>query len=97
VVPVKGCSSVQDRKENEICAGVMEGGRDSCQGDSGGPLLCSVPHEPAHWFAAGIVSHGQGCGRPRETGAYTRVSNYVDWIHDVMDGHEEGRLLDLTP
>ena len=29
---------------------------------------------------AGIVSHGEGCARPGEPGAYTRISLFLDWI-----------------
>ena len=35
------------------------------------------------WFAAGIVSHGEGCARRDEPGVYTRVSRFVNWIDDT--------------
>lgn len=50
------------------------------QGDSGGPLLCRNPMNSQQWYVAGIVSHGDGCGRESEPGVYTRVSIFVKWI-----------------
>lgn len=50
------------------------------QGDSGGPLLCKNPLNSQQWYIAGIVSHGDGCGRKDEPGVYTRVSLFVKWI-----------------
>ncbi|KAL0275641.1 UNVERIFIED_CONTAM: hypothetical protein PYX00_003439 [Menopon gallinae] len=72
------CRHIEDLAGDEICAGVAEGGKDTCQGDSGGPLLCKDANSA--WYAAGIVSHGEGCARPGEPGAYTRVSLFMDWI-----------------
>ncbi|KAL0155171.1 hypothetical protein M9458_049434, partial [Cirrhinus mrigala] len=63
--------------ENMMCAGLLQGGKDTCQGDSGGPMVskhCSV------WVQAGIISRGHDCGQPSEPGVYTRVSRYQQWI-----------------
>ncbi|XP_058487292.1 trypsin [Solea solea] len=59
---------------NMICAGSVNGGRDSCRGDSGGPLVCNGRVE-------GIVSWGIGCAYPFYPGVYTQVSNYLGWIY----------------
>lgn len=79
---LKNCKYKEDREGHEICAGLREGGKDACQGDSGGPFLCQNPNVANQWYLAGIVSHGEGCARPNEPGVYTRVSLYLQWIHD---------------
>lgn len=63
---------------NMFCAGYIEGKEDSCKGDSGGPLVTPFGNTI---FLLGIVSWGKGCARPGEYGIYTRVSNYLEWIH----------------
>ncbi|XP_067857500.1 enteropeptidase-like [Heptranchias perlo] len=68
-----------------ICAGFLEGGRDSCQGDSGGPLLCQDENSRA-WMLAGIVSFGQGCGRPNRLGVYARTTAFGNWIGEKING-----------
>ncbi|XP_066516250.1 coagulation factor VII [Hoplias malabaricus] len=66
---------------NMFCAGYFEGKQDSCKGDSGGPL---VTHYRNTTFLLGIVSWGKGCARPGHYGIYTRVSNYLEWIHKYI-------------
>ncbi|CAH2232285.1 jg25452 [Pararge aegeria aegeria] len=80
-IPIwENCKHEEDQSGKEICAGFMAGGKDACQGDSGGPLLCRNPMNTQQWYVAGIVSHGDGCGRKDEPGVYTRVSLFVPWI-----------------
>ncbi|XP_056287219.1 coagulation factor VII-like isoform X1 [Pseudoliparis swirei] len=65
--------------DNMFCAGYIEGREDSCKGDSGGPLVTKYKKTA---FLLGIVSWGKGCAQPGNYGIYTRVSNYLDWIHN---------------
>ena len=81
--------------ENMICAGDVNGVRDSCQGDSGGPLVARRPDGSLVQF--GIVSFGyapmmrgpgsKACAIPQAYGVYTRLSNYFDWIaRNIQEG-----------
>uniref|UniRef100_A0A1W7RJW9 Snake venom serine protease n=1 Tax=Agkistrodon contortrix contortrix TaxID=8713 RepID=A0A1W7RJW9_AGKCO len=64
-----------------LCAGILEGGKDSCKGDSGGPLICNGQFQ-------GIVSWGgDPCAQPREPGLYTKVFDYLHWIQSIIAGN----------
>ncbi|KAG5325724.1 TRY1 protein, partial [Pseudoatta argentina] len=71
------CPMPQVHKEKQLCAGVLEGGRDACQGDSGGPLLCNGTQ-------VGLVSWGEGCARPNTAGVYSRVDFYLQWLNETI-------------
>ncbi|XP_056399616.1 transmembrane protease serine 4 isoform X2 [Hyla sarda] len=64
-----------------MCAGRLSGGADTCQGDSGGPLVYLGDKS---WEQVGVVSWGDGCGRPGKVGVYTKVSSFLSWIYSIM-------------
>ncbi|KAH3746872.1 transmembrane protease serine 3-like [Dreissena polymorpha] len=67
---------------SNICAGATStGGQDACQGDSGGPLVCKRSNG---WVLTGVVSWGDGCGKARRPGVYTRVTSFLDWVRSHM-------------
>ena len=96
------CSAEAFDLQRQFCAMVDGGGRDSCQGmsnnfviyhssrvhlgDSGGPIHQWLND---HWEQVGIVSYGTGCAEPNNTGVYTRLAFYHDWIHDMIEQNEE--------
>ncbi|XP_034942335.1 serine protease snake [Chelonus insularis] len=67
-----------------LCAGIMEGGKDTCQGDSGGPLQ-RVLHTPYCMYSiVGVTSFGKFCAFKNSPAIYTQVSSYLDWIEHVV-------------
>jgi len=62
-----------------LCAGYVDGGKDSCMGDSGGPLV--LEDAPQVWHQVGTVSWGDGCAQSKSPGAYIRMTEVGQWIH----------------
>lgn len=72
--------------ERSICAGCVNGEKDSCTGDSGGPLM--MPH----WlddgklavYQIGIVSYGIACALENIAAIYTNVGYFMTWVRQVI-------------
>ncbi|WP_137813683.1 S1 family peptidase [Gandjariella thermophila] len=62
-----------------VCAGDPRGGRDACLGDSGGPMVVDGR-------LVGLVSWGEGCGRPGKPGVYARLATYHDDVAAQVNG-----------
>ncbi|EEB11552.1 tripsin, putative [Pediculus humanus corporis] len=72
---------IQVNKISNICTGSTKGHFSACSGDSGGPLVKVVNGTRK---VIGIVSWGRvpcGSGSPS---VYTKVSSFVNFIHDKM-------------
>ncbi len=84
IVSLTDCQAAMGRvvTENMLCAGNVEGGKDSCQGDSGGPLMVQGNRG---FQQVGIVSFGQGCAQPGKYGVYTRLSRFYTWIQSYIE------------
>ncbi|CRL05180.1 CLUMA_CG018056, isoform A [Clunio marinus] len=70
--------------DNQICAGILSGGRDTCQGDSGGPIQVVLGDNKCLSHIVGLTSFGIACGARNAPSVYTRVSSYLDWIEKIV-------------
>uniref|UniRef100_A0A4X2KK81 Chymotrypsin-like elastase family member 1 n=1 Tax=Vombatus ursinus TaxID=29139 RepID=A0A4X2KK81_VOMUR len=69
-------------KNTMVCAG-GDGVRSGCQGDSGGPLHCLVNGKYVVHGVTSFVS-SLGCNVIRKPTVFTRISNYISWINNVI-------------
>ncbi|XP_069721146.1 coagulation factor IX-like isoform X2 [Phaenicophaeus curvirostris] len=84
IVNMETCQRSTDRliTDNMFCAGYSTEVADACKGDSGGPFTVSYHNTR---FLLGVVSWGEGCAQRGKYGVYTRVSNYISWIKEVVE------------
>ncbi|XP_069679769.1 serine protease snake-like [Periplaneta americana] len=71
-------------KDEQLCSGVLEGGKDTCQGDSGGPLQVVLEKPYCMYSVVGVTSFGKFCGFKNSPAVYTRVSSYIAWIEGIV-------------
>ncbi|XP_011497272.1 PREDICTED: serine protease snake-like [Ceratosolen solmsi marchali] len=69
---------------NMICAGILDGGKDTCQGDSGGPLQRIINEPYCMYSLVGVTSFGKFCGFENSPAVYSKVSSYTDWIESIV-------------
>lgn len=48
-------------------------------------MVCEIPGSKDHYYQAGIVVGGIGCGQKDVPGFYADVSKYREWIDDKID------------
>jgi secreted trypsin-like serine protease len=76
-------------EESMLCAGFIEGGKDTCEGDSGGPLIV-FDSERRIWRQAGITSFGQAtCATKNFYGVYTRLKLFKAFISETICSAEQ--------
>ncbi|CAL1260800.1 unnamed protein product [Larinioides sclopetarius] len=78
----KQAGFVEDIPDIFICAGYVNGGKDSCEGDSGGPMV--LQESDGRWILAGVISWGIGCAMPNQPGVYTRITKFSEWINQII-------------
>lgn len=85
IVPFSDCKKPESigpqLHPSMFCAGLPDGSKDACQGDSGGPATLLLPEGV---YLAGLVSGGEGCGKPKKYGLYSRLAIHASWISEVM-------------
>lgn len=72
--------------EYMMCAGYLNGTKDTCQGDSGGPLFI---RENDQFTVIGMTSFGLGCASEGYPGIYTRISAYSSWVKSLLESNND--------
>ncbi|KRT81069.1 Trypsin [Oryctes borbonicus] len=67
-----------------LCAGILQGGKDTCQGDSGGPLTITKEDNQCIFYTVGITSFGRMCALENTPAIYTKVSEFIPWLQRIV-------------
>lgn len=90
LVSLSTCQHVYARDysliDSQLCAGLVEGGKDTCFGDSGGPLAV---FDGRQWQQVGITSFGgkasgPPCAGEEAYGIYSRVSSFIEFVDSYV-------------
>ncbi len=68
---------------SQLCAGQPDGSVDACQGDSGGPLTAA--RADGRLVLVGVVSYGEGCGKPEFPTVYTKLARYRKFLAKALE------------
>ena len=92
----RGCRS--QTGWGKLCAvssDASDGGGSACPGDSGSPLV-TWDERNGGWTLIGLLSNGaRSCFRGMPE-VYTKVADYLKWIHKTMEKHDRYDLRDNT-
>nr|XP_021482416.1 kallikrein-1-like [Meriones unguiculatus]XP_021482419.1 kallikrein-1 [Meriones unguiculatus] len=81
LLPNEDCAKAHLEKVTDLmlCAGEMEGGKDTCVGDSGGPLICDG-------VLQGVTSWGYTpCAVPDKPAIYTKLTQFTSWVQEAIN------------
>lgn len=56
---------------------------DEYLGDSGGPMVLQRESDK-RFQLGGVISWGIGCAESNQPGVYTRISEFRDWINQIL-------------
>ncbi|XP_078235825.1 transmembrane protease serine 5 [Pogona vitticeps] len=65
-----------------LCAHYVDRNTSTCKAERGVPLVCQQADVPR---LVGIGSREKGLKSPRLPGVYTKVVEFLDWIHHIME------------
>lgn len=71
-------------RQEQLCVGSQQDGKDTCQGDSGGPIQVVTDAGSCMYHIVGVTSLGISCGVGKAENIYTQVASYLDWIEDTV-------------
>lgn len=82
VLPDSSCQNIYHKwfyPNVMMCAGYLDGSKDTCSGDSGGPIFIYDDNHDATLI--GLTSFANaGCGRPGMLAVYTRIASFTNWL-----------------
>ncbi|XP_067012911.2 serine protease snake [Anabrus simplex] len=73
-----------------LCAGELDGSKDTCTGDGGAPLMVKLASPYCTYSIVGVLAFGSvPCGQPLKASVFTRIYNYIPWIEFIVWADED--------